>query len=130
MATTVQFEWTWTGYVGAAFLGEPDISVTADVHSDGEVHVTGVSIIDTPTTQVDGKWVRGKQQIVSLDDAHDAFSLALFAKIKADLETEKGFIEKAIDHAADDGEGDFYMSGGRKHCPDQWREEQLDRQSA
>ena len=100
MATEVNFEWTWTGYVGGAFLGEPDISVTADVDSDGEVRVTAVSIIDAPLTKnAGGMWVRGKQQIASLDDSDDAFALALFAKIKSDLEIDQAFIEHAIEEA-------------------------------
>ena len=127
MATEVNFEWTWTGYVGGVFLGEPDITVTADVDSDGEVRVTAVSIIDKPMVRdAQGKWVRGKQQIVSLDDSDDAFALALFAKIKADLEIERAFIERAIEEAG----GDFYMSGGCGCCPDAWRESQLDAQQS
>lgn len=114
MTTTVKFDCTWTGYVGAAFLGEPDVSVTADVHSDGEVHVTGVAIKD-------------RQGNVELGASHDAFSIALFSKIKADFEADKAFLEEARDKASDDV-GDFYMSGGRKRCPDQWRDEQLNRQ--
>ena len=130
MSTEVKLEWTWTGYVDTAFLGEPEIFVTADVHSDGVVLVTGVSIIDTPLTQdAQGKWVRGKQQIVQLDGSDDAFSLALFARIKADLEIDRAFIEQAIEEAGDDA-GDFYMSGGRKRCPDEWRENQLDAQES
>lgn len=121
MTTEVKFEWTWTGYVGGAFLGEPDISVTADVHRDGEVFVTGVTIIEGRTNPPEIK--------VCLDESHDAFALALFAKIKADLEIQQSFIEKAIEESGDDS-GDFYMSGGRKRCPDQWRENQLDAQES
>jgi len=32
--------------------------------------------------------------------------------------------------AVDDEDGDFYMSGGRKRCPDQWRDQMLADQDA
>mgnify|MGYP003435136520 CR=1 FL=1 len=34
------------------------------------------------------------------------------------------------DAVDDEDSGDFYMSGGRKRCPDEWRENQLDAQEA
>ena len=34
------------------------------------------------------------------------------------------------DAVDDENSGDFYMSGGRKRCPDQWREDQLDAQES
>ena len=105
MATEVKFEWTWTGYVGSAFLGEPDISVTADVHRDGEVFVTGAALIETALAKnAQGKLVRVNKQTVQLDGSDDAFSLALFAKIKADLEIEQSFIERAIEESGDDAD--------------------------
>lgn len=105
MATEVNFEWNWTGYVAGAFIGEPDISVAADVHRDGEVFVTGVALIETALAKnAQGKLVRVNKQNVQLDGSDDAFSLALFAKIKADLEIEQSFIKRAIEESGDDAD--------------------------
>lgn len=98
MSTQVKFDWTWTGYVGGVFLGEPYVSVTCDVTSDGEVFVTGVTIIEG--------WKNPPEIKVCLDESDDAFALALFAKIKADLEIEQAFIERALDKAGFDDDGD------------------------
>ena len=118
MATEVNFEWTWTGYVGGVFLGEPEIFVTADVRRDGEVFVTGVEIVEFPMKQdADGKWFRGTALTVRLDGSDDAFSLALFAKIKADLEIDRAFIERAIEHACEENEGDDELLWDRPRRP-------------
>jgi hypothetical protein len=112
MAREATIDWTATVGINGVTVIENDVRVSVSVHGDGEVFVDDIRLT---------KWdsATGQYLYVPFNSDGDPFNEAAFIKLKANLEADAGFCEKACDEAgmryvglgSNDPEGHYVMVG-------------------
>ena len=112
MAREATIDWTGRIEICGAIFFEGDVRTSVSVHGDGEVFVDDIRLT---------KWdsATGQYLYVPFNSDGDPFNEAAFIKLKANLEADAGFCEKACDVAgvkyvgqgSNDPDGHYVMVG-------------------